>query len=487
MHSRVNKTMLRHSTTGVGLLGICAIALGSHGGCARWSSNTSTGASRALGSDGPSMTSDAKEVIAKCVRAYKDCKSYEDTFEFQGLIGSATIIGSGKTLYKRPLKFRVESTYQVKSVPESYKCLFIGTEDGVRWYNPADPEGRFFHQGAPFLRILYGDLNVPTGGLGLIVPASLDPRESVEDLYSRLVEPAIRGEAKVGEVTCTVVAGRIPSRDGEFEMIFSIGKEDSLLRRIEKKGEKGQHFWIEFKPRVGHEIPDSAFEAPPVQRESSTSESAPREMEKSVKEAITRCEAAYKEVRTYEDAFEFATTLTHMQAKPFLGKGRTLFVRADKFQWRVEYRLGTEQLVVVTRMGGKSWIYRSTEGETNEGPIAREIQADMVLGPDLASSVPALLLVPDVLSRHVFAKVPGWSSSPDESIEGVECIVLEAADLSSKPPGTYKVWIGKSDHLIRRIENTHPDGRRSVITIRPKVNGKINDSEFMRKPQDGGS
>lgn len=94
-----------------------------------------------------------------------------------------------------------------------------------------------------------------------------------------------------------------------------------------------------------------------------------------------------------------------------------------------------------------------------------------------SGTVPGYLLGREV---HLFGLLDLSLLDEADAGDGTRCIRLRGAEFGG---GTYTIWIGKGENLIRRVEFIDDEGNQSTVNYSPQHNAKVSDAELeFRRP-----
>jgi hypothetical protein len=170
-------------------------------------------------------------------------------------------------------------------------------------------------------------------------------------------------------------------------------------------------------------------------------------------ELLSQVVAAYHSLSTYSDR---GTAVDHMTGSDtvYTVEFETVFKRPNKvrFAWtsEVNHTPGHKQTGVIWCDGETAWASYSFHGNKPERKQNLEVA---VAGATAASWGAAPTILGLLVDRfHEMIRLDerqGFKIAGNGSASGVESLILAAVD---KDGTERKVWIGREDHLIRRIE-----------------------------------
>jgi outer membrane lipoprotein-sorting protein len=209
-------------------------------------------------------------------------------------------------------------------------------------------------------------------------------------------------------------------------------------------------------------------------------------------ELLKQVVAAYHSFSTYSDR---GTAIVHMTGSDAVYKieFETLFKRPDKvrFAWTLEYNHtpGHKQTGVIWCNGETAWTSYSFRGNKPERKTNLEAAVASATGTSWGTAPAILDLLVDRfqgmirLDERAKFKIAG-----KDLTNGVECMGLVGTESDGDE---LKVWVGREDHLIRRIHEkrkgwtrngwkweggTHEEMRTDIV-----VDQEIADSRFSKE------
>lgn len=186
--------------------------------------------------------------------------------------------------------------------------------------------------------------------------------------------------------------------------------------------------------------------------------------------------AAYHSMSTYAD---IGTAVVHLGSTEYRVDFETLFKRPGKlrFAWTVAYsRLpGKKQTGLVWSDGATAWASYSFRGNK---PQQKKDLEFAVAGATAASWMTAHT-IPSLLSDQVggirLDEMEGLRIAGEDIADGVASVVLVGYMRDGEER---KLWVGKHDHLIRRIEERSKTGTREEVRRQIVLDQDIADSRF---------
>jgi outer membrane lipoprotein-sorting protein len=196
-------------------------------------------------------------------------------------------------------------------------------------------------------------------------------------------------------------------------------------------------------------------------------------------EMMRQVVAAYRSLSTYSDRGTSIDRANGSNGKYEIRvKFETLFKRPDKlrFAWtREDSRIPGKKENLIWCDGDTAWssYYFHRDNPRRVKHLGLLVAGAIPVSRTTAHTIPRLLS-DDVKGIRV-DELKGLKTIGTDRSDGVECVVL-IGYLSSG--NERKVWIGRIDHLIRRIEDRSKDGTREEVRTQIVVNHDIPDSRF---------
>jgi outer membrane lipoprotein-sorting protein len=192
--------------------------------------------------------------------------------------------------------------------------------------------------------------------------------------------------------------------------------------------------------------------------------------------------ATYRALSTYSDKGTSIVRLGRVDST-YTIEFETLFKRPDKlrFAWtqRNNHTPGYKQSAVIWSDGATAWALASFRGNKPE----QKKNLDAAVAAATGASWGTANKIPRLLSDEVgglrLDEIKGSRVSGPDTADGVECVVIVGyLAIGTERETERRVWIGREDHLIRRIEErwktgTTVEARRQIVT-----NEDIADSRF---------
>ena len=204
---------------------------------------------------------------------------------------------------------------------------------------------------------------------------------------------------------------------------------------------------------------------------------------------IAACREAYAKCKSYRDRSRFTRSGPYQTAAtPKSGTYETRFARPGSLRIDLKYHEGTNH-DVLWWVDGIAKGYFSEQDATTTRDFAPLTSLLVQKAGDVPFHVPTLLLVQQFEHWDFFKdyKITVLSEA-SEKVEGVDCHVLSGEDFKKEVQMVTrtKVWIGKADRLIRKLEFKHEISgtvvETVVGTIKPELDVKLERSDFVFKP-----
>ncbi len=209
-------------------------------------------------------------------------------------------------------------------------------------------------------------------------------------------------------------------------------------------------------------------------------------------EVMRQVVAGYHSFSTYSDR---GTGIVRSAGSDAVDKVEfeTLFKRPNKvrFAWTTEYSRtpGYKQTGVVWCDGVAVWASYSFHGNKPEQKTSLEAAVASATGASCGTAPTILRLLSDEFHEIIrLDERQGFKITGNDVANGVECLILAGNDADGDER---IVWIGREDHLIRRIEDrwkgwTRKEwqwkgGTREEVRTQIVVNQDIADSRFSKE------
>jgi outer membrane lipoprotein-sorting protein len=188
--------------------------------------------------------------------------------------------------------------------------------------------------------------------------------------------------------------------------------------------------------------------------------------------------AAYHSISTYSDLGSAIVRFARSDLV-FTVKFETLFKRPGRlrFAWTSESNStpGYVQTGLIWCDGTTAWKNYSFQG----GKPEQKKSLDLIVAGATGASSGTAHHIPRLLSDEVTGtrldELQDLKITGKDTADGVECIVVVGF---YKNDGECKVWIGREDHFIRRIEERSTQDTQEQVRTRIVVNQEISDSRF---------
>lgn len=189
--------------------------------------------------------------------------------------------------------------------------------------------------------------------------------------------------------------------------------------------------------------------------------------------------AAYHSLSTYSDK---GTSIIHLDSVEYRIDYETLFKRPGRlrFAWTVEYNQtpGHKEVDVIWSDGTKAWASYSFHGNKLEP----KKDLGLAMAGAIAASWGTVNTIPRLLTDDVrgvrLDELNRLRIMGNETVDGVGCSVLAGYFATG---GECKVWVGRGDYLIRRIEERGETFKREEVRTQIAVNQEIADSRFSER------
>lgn len=186
--------------------------------------------------------------------------------------------------------------------------------------------------------------------------------------------------------------------------------------------------------------------------------------------------ATYQSLLTYSDK---GTSIVHLASVDYRVDFETLFKRPGRlrFAWTVEYSEtpGYKQSGLIWSDGTTAWASYSIHNNKLEPKKNLDLAVAGAIGASwgTANTIPRLLT--DEISTVRLDELNRLRMIDNETVDGIECLVLVGYFASGEE---CKVWVGREDYLIRRIEERSETMRREDVRKQIVVNKDIAESRF---------
>jgi outer membrane lipoprotein-sorting protein len=187
----------------------------------------------------------------------------------------------------------------------------------------------------------------------------------------------------------------------------------------------------------------------------------------------------YHSLSTYADRGESIVRLTSVN---YMVEFETLFKRPARlrFEWTNERSKprGLKQHGLIWSDGTNAWASYSFRGNKLEQKKDLDLAVAGATGAsaDTAHTIPRLLT--DDVGGVRLDEIQNLKILGNDTADGVECVVL-VGHYRNVPER--KIWVGRTDHLIRRIEDRSQGMMREEVRTQIVVNEEIPDSRFSER------
>jgi outer membrane lipoprotein-sorting protein len=196
-------------------------------------------------------------------------------------------------------------------------------------------------------------------------------------------------------------------------------------------------------------------------------------------EVMRQVVAAYHSLTTYGDK---GTSIIHLASVDYRVEFETLFRRPGKlrFAWTVEYSEtpGHKHSSLIWSDGTTAWASYSFRGNKLEPKKNLDLAVAGAIGASwgTANTIPRLLT--DEISTVRLDELNRLRMIDNETVDGIECLVLVGYFASGEE---CKVWVGRGDYLIRRIEERSETTKREEVRTNIAINQELADSRFTER------
>lgn len=193
-------------------------------------------------------------------------------------------------------------------------------------------------------------------------------------------------------------------------------------------------------------------------------------------ELLRRVVAAYHSFSTYSDR---GNKIVHLRSSDYKIEFETLFKRPGKlrFAWTLEYSHtpGYRQKNVIWSDGTTAWASYSFHGSKPEQKGSLELAVASATGASWATAYTIPRLLSDEVTGLRLDELQSLKVIGKGTADGVDSVVV-AGDVGSGEER--KVWIGRKDYLVRRIEERSKDSTYQEVRKHILVDREIADSRF---------
>jgi outer membrane lipoprotein-sorting protein len=195
---------------------------------------------------------------------------------------------------------------------------------------------------------------------------------------------------------------------------------------------------------------------------------------------VAKIVTVYHSMSSYRDTGTVVDYLRSQQ-RPGLEvtvRFETLFKRPNKlrFNWTVESSRipGYEQRAMIWSDGTNTWTSYSFRGYKRERKATLDLAVAGATGASLGAAHRIPRLLTDQITGFRLDELGDLRIRGYEPTDGIECVVL----VGFRADTELTVWVGRQDHLIRRIKERWKDGTRVETRRSILVNQDIPDSKF---------
>jgi outer membrane lipoprotein-sorting protein len=187
----------------------------------------------------------------------------------------------------------------------------------------------------------------------------------------------------------------------------------------------------------------------------------------------------YHSLSTYADV---GTSIVRLASVKYTVEFKTLFKRPARlrFAWTQEYSElpAHKQNGVIWSDGTNAWVSYSFHGNKLEPKKDLNLAVASATGVSFGTAHEIPRLLTDDVSGFRLDEIQDLKIVENDTAEGVECVVLGGHYASVKE---CKIWVGRTDHLIRRIEERSGGMIREEVRTQIVVNQEIPDSRFSER------
>jgi hypothetical protein len=186
----------------------------------------------------------------------------------------------------------------------------------------------------------------------------------------------------------------------------------------------------------------------------------------------------YHSLSTYADR---GTSIVRLTSVNYTVEFKTLFKRPARlrFEWTVERtESALKQHGLIWSDGTNAWASYSFHGNKLEPKKDLDLAVAGATGAscDTAHTIPRLLT--DDVGGFRLDEIQELKILGNDTADGVECVVL-VGRYRNVPER--KIWVGRTDHLIRRIEERSEGMMREEVRTQIVVNQETPDSRFSER------
>jgi hypothetical protein len=196
-------------------------------------------------------------------------------------------------------------------------------------------------------------------------------------------------------------------------------------------------------------------------------------------EVMRQVVAAYHSLSTYGDK---GTSIIHLASVDYRVDFETLFKRPGRlrFAWTVEYSEtpGHKQSGLIWSDGPTAWASYSVNGNKLEPKKDLGLAIAGATGASWGSAHTIPTLLTDQVGLVRLDELKRLRMMGNETVGGVDCLVLIGYFASGEE---CKVWVGRDDYLIRRIEERSETMKREEVRTNIAINKELADSRFTER------
>jgi len=187
----------------------------------------------------------------------------------------------------------------------------------------------------------------------------------------------------------------------------------------------------------------------------------------------------YHSLSTYADK---GTSIARSTSVNYAVEFKTLFKRPARlrFEWTNERSepSGLKQHGLIWSDGTNAWASYSFRGNKLEPKKDLDLAVAGATGASLGTAHRIPRLLTDDVSGRRLDEIQDLKILGNATADGVECVVLVGHYASVQE---CKIWVGRADHLIRRIEERSQAMMREEARTQIIVNQEIPDSRFSER------
>jgi outer membrane lipoprotein-sorting protein len=189
--------------------------------------------------------------------------------------------------------------------------------------------------------------------------------------------------------------------------------------------------------------------------------------------------STYQSLVTYTDK---GTSIVHVVSSDYRVEFETLFKRPGKlrFGWNVEYshKPGHKDHSVVWSDGASAWASYSFHGNKVEPKTDLGLAVAGAIGASWGTASTIARLLTDEVRTVRLDELNRLKMIGNETVDGIDCFVVVGYFATGEE---CKVWVGRGDYLIRRIQERSETMQREEVRTQIVVNQEIPDSRFSQR------